>query len=343
MNVIQISGAERERWDAFVQTMPDCTAYHRYRWRTIIENSFGHAGYYLAAVDEDGAWRGVLPLIHMQSRLFGSFLVSVPFVNYGGILSADPEAAGALLAEAERLRQRCGASHVELRHMGSGLADLPTRRHKVTMILELAATADDQWKGFNAKLRNQIRKPEKSGLIPEIGHLELLDGFYGVFVRNMRDLGTPVYAKEFFRTVLSELFDSSAIIAVRHQGNVIAAGIAAWHGDTIEIPWASSIADYKQFCPNNMLYWEAIRFAIGKGFRSFDFGRSTPDEGTYNFKKQWGAEPVPLSWQYLLPEGESLPELNPKNPKYEFAIKVWQKLPVGLTRLIGPPIVRSIP
>lgn len=343
MKVIQVSEDNGNTWDEFVQTAPGHTAYHLYRWRTIIEKGFGHAGYYLAAVDDNGEWRGVLPLIHMQSRLFGSFLVSVPFVNYGGIVASAHEAVAVLLDEAERLRQCCGASHVELRHIGSGLADLPTRHHKVTMILELAETVEEQWKGFNAKLRNQIRKPEKSGLVPEIGHLELLDGFYNVFARNMRDLGTPVYAKDFFRTVLKELSDSSAIVAVRHRGKVIAAGIAVWHNDAMEIPWASSIADYKQFCPNNILYWEAIRFAIRMGLRWFDFGRSTPDEGTFNFKKQWGGEPVPLSWQYLLPEGQKLPELSPKNPKYEMAIKVWQKLPVGITRLIGPPIVRNIP
>lgn len=279
----------------------------------------------------------------MKSILFGNFLVSVPFVNYGGILCSSPAVAEKLLAEAESVRQRCGASHVELRHLGSGREWLPTRQHKVTMILSLAGTCDEQWRAFDAKLRNQIRKPEKSGLTHEMGRLELLDGFYDVFARNMRDLGTPVYSKRFFHTVLSELHESSKIIAVKHEGKVIAAGIATWFGDTIEIPWASSIADFKNFCPNNMLYWEAIKFAIDKRFLKFDFGRSTPNEGTYKFKKQWGAEPVELFWQYILPEGETLPELNPKNPKYEMAIKVWQKLPVALTRLIGPSIVRNIP
>ncbi|GAM10596.1 femAB family protein [Geobacter sp. OR-1] len=343
MNVRTVTDNDQVAWDAFVLKADGCTAYHQFKWKTIIEKSFGHEGHYLATVDEDGEWQGVLPLIHMKSSLFGNFLVSVPFVNYGGLLCLNAVAGEALLVAAEKVRRECGADHVELRHLRNGFDGLPTRQHKVTMILELAGTVDEQWQAFNAKLRNQIRKPEKFGLVPEIGHVELLDGFYDVFARNMRDLGTPVYAKKFFYTVLDELADSSHIIAVRHEGRIIAAGIALWFGDTIEIPWASSIADFKNFCPNNMLYWEAIKLAIGNGFNKFDFGRSTPHEGTYNFKKQWGAEPVQLYWQYLLPKGETLPELNPKNPKFELAIKVWQKLPVGLTRLIGPPIVRNIP
>ncbi|MBI5656913.1 MAG: FemAB family PEP-CTERM system-associated protein [Geobacter sp.] len=343
MRVCTVSDRDYHAWDAFVVTQKGCTAYHQYRWKQIVEKSFGHAAHYLAAIDDSGRWHGVLPLIHMKSSLFGNFLVSLPFVNYGGILCGSMDIAGLLLAEAERLRTSLGSSHVELRHIGEGVSGMQTRQHKVTMILRLATSAEQQWRAFNAKLRNQIRKPEKSGLLSEIGHLELLDGFYNVFARNMRDLGTPVYARGFFCNVLNELPDSSKIIAVRHEGRIIAAGIATWFGDTMEIPWASSIADFKNLCPNNMLYWEAIKFAIEKGFTKFDFGRSTPDEGTFNFKKHWGAEPVQLYWQYLLPEGENLPELNPKNPKFGLAIKVWQKLPLGLTRFVGPHIVRNIP
>jgi hypothetical protein len=127
------------------------------------------------------------------------------------------------------------------------------------------------------------------------------------------------------------------------EGKVIAAGIASWFKGRLEVPWASSIKDYKALCPNHMLYWEAIRFSIEQGFREFDFGRSTPNEGTYNFKKQWGAVPIQLSWEYLMDEHGSMSELNPGNPKYQAAIRFWRCLPVSLTKLIGPPIVRNIP
>jgi len=334
---------DRSLWDAFVDASPAATCYHRYAWRKVMEDSFGHRTHYLAALDDLGAVRGVLPLVHMKSALFGNFMVSVPFVNYGGLLCQSGGAQQALLQAAELLRRFYGADHVELRHLGAGVAGLPSREHKVTMVLPLCGDSQAQWAGFNAKLRNQVRKAEKNGLTCSIGRLELLDDFYTVFARNMRDLGTPVYGKELFRNVLTELPETTRIIAVACRGKVIAAGILSWYRDTIEMPWASSIGDYKTLCPNNLLYWEAIRFAIEKGCTAFDFGRSTPNEGTYNFKKQWGAEPVQLYWQYLLEEGKALPELNNKNPKYDLAIRIWRKLPVALTRLAGPLIVRSIP
>jgi len=342
LTIEQYSGDGCE-WDSFVDSQSGATNYHLFGWRGVVEKSFKHAAHYLAARNTKGAIVGILPLVRMQSRLFGHFLVSVPFFNYGGLLCSDPQAASPLLKEAGRLMAETGASYVELRHRGWQLENAPAKTGKVTMLLELALDVDSQWKAFNAKLRNQVRKAEKSGLQVVTGGRELLDGFYEVFCRNMRDLGTPVYGKWFFANVLATFPQSCRIISVLHGDTVIASGIACWYRGTIEIPWASSNRDYKALCPNNILYWKAISFAIENGFSTFDFGRSTPGEGTYKFKEQWGAKPLQLYWQYLLREGEPLPAINNKNPKFDLAIRVWQKLPLPLTRILGPHIVKNIP
>ena len=338
--VIVESGAE---WDSFVQASEGATAYHCFGWRAVLTRSFGHPAHYCAAIDDYGELRGILPLVHMRSRFFGNFIVSLPFVNYGGLLCENEVAAALLLDEAEKIRRSSGATHVELRHVARRPENLPTKQHKVTMVLELAGSAEDQWKSFDSKLRNQIRKAQKSRLEFRRGHLDLIDGFYEVFARNMRDLGTPVYSKRFFHNVMEAFPDTTTIFAVLHEGKMIAAGIASWFKGRLEIPWASSVKDYRALCPNHMLYWEAIRFAIEHGFREFDFGRSTPNEGTYNFKRQWGALPVPLNWQYLMDEHRDLPHLNPGNPKYRLAIRAWRHLPVGIAKVLGPLIVRNIP
>ena len=342
MKVVTIE-SEDKAWDGFVESVQDATSYHRFGWKAVIARTFGHRCYYLAAIDNSGEWQGVLPLVHMNSWLFGNFMVSVPFVNYGGLLHKNAAVVQDLLREAEHLRRAVNASHVELRHVARSVEGLPTRENKVTMVLELVPDEERQWQRFNAKLRNQIRKAEKSGLHWVCGQLELLDSFYAAFARNMRDLGTPVYSKSFFRNVLETFPDSTKIFAVFHGSTAIASGIASWFRDTLEIPWASSINDYRALCPNNMLYWEAIRFAIRKGFCKLDFGRSTPNEGTYNFKKQWGAVPVQLYWQYLADGTGNLPNLGPSNPKYQSAIRVWQRLPLPITKVLGPMIVRNIP
>jgi len=341
--VIEHDCSDLRLWDDYISKHVTANNYHRYGWRHVIERSFQHQCYYMAAREKDGSIVGVLPLVYMKSKLFGRFLVSQPFFNYGGLLCNNREIGSALLKEAAYLRDQLGARHVELRHIDSWSSDLPTKQHKVSMVLNLATDAETQWQAFNAKLRNQVRKAEKSGLTSLVGGSELIADFYTVFVRNMRDLGTPVYAEKFFAEVLKAFPDFTRIIAVYLEGKPVAAGLIVWFRDTVEIPWASSIRDYNPLCPNNLLYWTALQHALTHDFKRFDFGRSTPNEGTFNFKKQWGAVPVPLHWHYLLPEGATLPELNTKNPKFEMAIRVWQKLPLALTRFLGPQIVRNIP
>jgi len=340
---VQLYNEEGTEWDAFVLSNQDSTNYHLYGWRHVIEKSFGHKTFYLTARDRANVIHGLLPLVSMQSPLFGKFLVSLPFFNYGGIICNNMETGTLLLKESDAIREGVSAQYTELRHLGIRQEGLATKEHKVTMILDLEKNEEMQWKALNAKVRNQVRKAEKCGLKAVTGHLDLLDGFYEVFCRNMRDLGTPVYSRKFFQNVLETFPESSRIISIKLGEKTVASGILLWFRDTLEVPWASSINDFREKCPNNLLYWEAIKFAIEKKLTKFDFGRSTPDEGTYRFKKQWGALPVQLYWQYLLEEGRELPELNPDNPKYRLAIKVWQKLPVALTKMLGPFIVRNIP
>lgn len=339
---VQLHSDDRS-WNDFVVSHPGSTNYHRYGWREVIERSFGHKTYYLVARNDEDVICGVLPLTHMKSGLFGNFLVSLPYFNYGGLLCSDEDAGSALLNRSLSMLNEVGATHTELRHYKSSQNGLATKQHKVTMILNLEANEELQWKGFLAKVRNQVRKAEKYGLQAHVGHMDLLDSFYEVFCRNMRDLGTPVYGKKFFKNILETFPDSTGLISIVRDDTLVASGFLTWYRNTLEVPWASSIRDFKGFCPNNLLYWEAIKFAIGNGSTAFDFGRSTPDEGTYRFKKQWGARPEPLYWQYQLEDGGGIPELNPSNPKYARAVRIWQRLPLFVANRLGPRIVRNIP
>lgn len=336
------NAANRNRWDDYVQRADGATNYHRSGWMEVVRRAFGHDVYPLWAIS-DGEVVGVLPLVHMKSLLFGNFLTSMPFFNYGGVLANSSEVAEGLVEAAAQVAQSTGAAHVELRQLDSGLSGLPGRNHKVSMRLDLSGGSEALWTGFKAKVRNQIRKAERSGLTADSGGAELLDEFYDVFSRNMRDLGTPVYPKRFFQCVLEEFSDSSRVFVIRHGEKCVAGSVTVWFRGLFEVPWASSIRSYNPMCPNNLLYWTMIRRACDLDCHTFDFGRSTPDKGTFRFKKQWGAAPRSMVWQYLLSEGRDMPDLSPDNPKYRLMVRTWQRLPVGLTKLLGPPIVRNIP
>lgn len=329
-------------WDEFVKRQPGASVYHLSGWRTVIQKSFGHDCPYLVAKRSDRVV-GVLPLVRMQSRLFGHFMVSVPYFNYGGALAADKQAKAALLAQASAMTLAHHCSHLELRDT-QPLPDWPVRSDKVSMWLTLPSNANELWQQLGSKLRAQIKKSHGAGLRYETGGIELLDAFYLVFSVNMRDLGTPVYGKTFFENVVKLAPGQPTLVIGRDtRDRAVSAALLIQHQGRMEVPWASTVRRANELNANMGLYWHMLQHACQQGCHTFDFGRSTQGAPTYRFKNQWGAKPVQLNWHYWLAGGGDLPKLNPDNPKYRAAIAVWQKLPVWTTQLLGPMIVRNIP
>lgn len=338
------SPTEDSQWDAFVLRSPLSSIYHLSKWKHLIYQCFKHDSYYIKAVDGAGDCTGVLPLVHLSSVLFGNFFVSLPFFNYGGVCADDQCTEEALWAKAQEIATEKRAQFIELRCTRTFPFNVPVKTSKVTMKLDLPSTGDELWKSFTSKLRSQIKRPIKEGMTAEIGGHDLLHLFYRVFAENMRSLGTPVYPKRFFEAILNAFPDSAHIAAVRDRdGNPVAAGFMLGYRDQLEIPWASSLKSHNHLGPNMLLYSSVLKFACERGFRVFDFGRSTPGEGTFRFKQQWGALPEQLYWYYWIREGEAMPNLNPTNSKYAAAITIWKKLPLAVTNRLGPLIVRNIP
>lgn len=329
-------------WDSYVGNHPDGTVDHLWRWREIFEGVFRHQNVYLVA-RRGNAIAGVLPLVRFQSKLFGRFLVSLPFLNYGGVLASDAAAVEALVAHARECAREFDASHVELRHRKRQVSDLAYRQHKLALTRPLPDSPDELWSKIDRKVRNQVRKAQKDGLTTARGGAELLDQFYEVFARNMRDLGTPVYPKSLFSEALRLFPGAAQIYIVRSGDNVVAGAVAIRHRDSVLIPWASSLREYRHQCPNMLLYWTMLEAATTSRARVFDFGRSSPDSGTHHFKLQWGAQETPMYWEYVLLTRPTAPDHGPRNPKFAPAIAAWQRLPIWLTKAVGPIIVRNIP
>ena len=329
-------------WDRFVAAEPGASAYHRVGWARLIGRAFGHEVRPLAAL-RGSTVVGVLPLVVMRSRIFGRFAVSLPFVNAGGVLTGDADAAAALLDAAVDIARRASVTYLELRHTSRHFPALTERRHKVAMTLALRESADAQFQAIDRKVRNQIRKGEKSGLRMADGGIELVPAFYDVFTRNMRDLGTPVFGRALFEEVMRTYPDNSRILCAYHGEQPVAASLVHWRGDWMEVPWASALRESNALSANMLLYWHMLQFAIGRGCRRFEFGRCTPGEGTFQFKRQWGAEPSPLVWEYWTAGAPPDFSIDQKSGTYGRAASVWQRLPLGVTNLFGPRIVRGIP
>jgi FemAB-related protein (PEP-CTERM system-associated) len=304
---------------------------------------------------------GILPLVYLKHPLFGNRLVSIPFFDMGGILANDAETEATLLCTALVLARRLKVDTVELRQQDPAflLSKVPssgvpsgellsekfvfeTRTHKVRMVLRLPESSASLMDSFKAKLRSQIKKPLKEGLVSRIGGRELLDDFYEVFSINMRDLGSPVHSRDLIAQVLDVFSETARIVTIYKNNSPVACSVIVGFGDMLENPWASALREHSRLGPNMLLYWTMLEYACDKGFRYFDFGRSSPDEGTYRFKEQWGAIPSPLHWHYVSLNGKCEDLGGLEKSKYGKAIQYWQKLPVPFTRVLGPMIRKHI-
>lgn len=330
------------RWNQYVDKRPAASIYHRTEWRSLINGTFGHQSYYLYAEDTENNIKGILPLIRLKSHLFGDFLVSMPYFNYGGAVGDNADIEQLLIDAGNAQAEELGVDYIEYRD-DIPRSDLPVRTDKTNMILSLPDNEDELWRSFKPKLRAQIKRPQRENPKIIIGKGDLLDDFYRVFSHNMRDLGTPVYGKSFFSAILHTFPDQCFLCIIRLSGKSVAGGFLIGFRGTLEIPWASTIKSVNHLSVNMLMYWEILRFAIRNGYSNFDFGRSSQSGGTYRFKKQWGAIPKPLYWHYWLKESMAVPSLNPNNPKYALMIAVWKKLPISLTQLIGPMIIKYLP
>jgi len=357
--VRHVGDAARPLWDAYVRAHADASLFQLYGWRDVIRESYGHATHYLMVVARSAAApvaervAGVLPLVHLKHPVFGNALVSLPFVDGGGPLADDREAEERLLAEAIRLGKRAGARSIELRREAPMLcADdagvealrvpLAARSHKVRMLLDLPESSEALMQSFRSKLRSQINRALKEDFVTRIGGEEMLADFYRVFAINMRDLGSPVHSPKLMQRCLAAFPQQSRLVVIYRASEPVAAALVVGSGSVLRNPWASSLRRYAALSPNMLLYLRLLQYACDHGYRVFDFGRCAPGEGTYRFKEQWGAAPAPLHWYYVSLEGSRPVEPSMDSSIFELAARCWRKLPVALTRVVGPRIRKHI-
>ncbi|MFZ5979894.1 MAG: FemAB family XrtA/PEP-CTERM system-associated protein [Candidatus Zixiibacteriota bacterium] len=342
VEIKEYSAQYKAAWSEYVQNSPRATVAHQIGWREVMKTGLGHKPYYWLAFDGERV-TGILPSFLVTTWWRAKYLVSLPWIDYGGILADNRETAEKLLERARAQTEALKADFLELRSMEDDRMNLALRQDKATFLMPLNKDPEIIWKAFDAKLRNQIRKSEKSELTIEFAGLEGLDRFYKVFCHNMRDLGTPVWGRKFFEAVLTEFPDKAWLALVNKDGATIAGGLVLAFKDRLYVPSASAYRHSLQYCPNHALYWSVIKYACENGYAIFDFGRSSYDANTFKFKKQWTSPPTPLTWQYHLNLIDNVPGINPANPKYRMFINVWRRLPLPVANFLGPKVIQNFP
>lgn len=339
MQIKTLDTATHGRWDAFVDSRAEATFFHKAGWREVLERAFGHAAHFLYA-EEEGEIVGILPLGHVRSLLFGNALVSTPFCVYGGIVAASEAARAALDRAACELARGLAVDHLELRNAQPSGSGRPVKDLYVTFRKRLDPDPEQNLLAIPRKQRAMVRKGIAAGLASvvdaEVGR------FYDAYAESVRNLGTPVFGKKLF-VVLQEVFgDDCEILSIEHQGRVVASVMSFYFRDEVLPYYGGGTAEARDLYANDFMYWEVMRRSLERGVRLFDYGRSKVGTGSYRFKTHWGFEPTPLHYEYELVKAEAIPDVNPLNPKYQLMIAAWKRLPLPVSKLVGPFLARSL-
>jgi FemAB-related protein (PEP-CTERM system-associated) len=341
---VRLLGDDTKAWDAFVNARAEATFFHLAAWRGVIARAFRHKPFYVVA-EQDGAIVGVLPLVQVKTRLFGHTLISNPFCVYGGILAVDQAASRALADHAVWLRARLRATAAELRYLEAPGADWLgeewVERPALYATFRREIFADDAatLKAIPRKQRAVVRKGIERGLVATVDRD--VDTLHAIYARSVLNLGTPVFAKRYFR-ILAEVFGPCMdVLTVRDAGLPVASVMNFYFRDQVLPYYGGGTAAARLCGGNDFMYWEVMRRAAARGARLFDFGRSKEGTGAYAYKKNFGFAPEPLQYRVSVQPGGVMPEVNPKNPKYSLMIKAWKKLPLPVANALGPILVRG--
>ncbi len=342
VTVHRFSEIDGELWEDYVLNHADATLFHTLRWREVIRRTFKHQDCYVIA-KRDGGIVGVLPLFRVSSIFFGTTLVSVPFGVYGGMLVNDQEVAKTLVEEARNIAEGCNAKYVELRHLDSPLEGLAATDLYFTFIEDVPADYEGCLARIPRKARAEVRKALKDeSLTFGFDDISLKD-FHRLFSMNKRKLGSPLFPSSLFWHQKDILADDESILTVRKDGEVIAAVMSFVFKGTIMPYYSGAIPGAERFRASNFMYFRLMEWASAQGLKRFDFGRSRVGTGAYKFKKHQGFAPRQLSYEYLLNTATEVPAMNPSNPKYRMAKKVFANMPLWMAQKVGSWLVKRAP
>jgi FemAB-related protein (PEP-CTERM system-associated) len=342
VRVHALSGADGAAWDQFVSSHPKGTFFHQLGWKRVMERTYGYKPFYFCA-KRGGRITGIAPAFLISSWMTGRRLISLPFAVYGGICADDQESEEVLLRHLEELASELEVGYLELRNRNGGVREgYHANSRYATFTMPLAPNVDVVYKAFPKDIRYMIRKGEKAGLRVRRG-FDQLDTFYRLMTINLQRLGTPAFPRSLFENLIREYPDQVDLTVIYSGEKPVAAGMSFFFREWMQPYYIGSKDEAKALGANNFLWWELIKLAATTGRTTFDFGRSKKESGNYDFKKKWNPQVESLDYQVRLVGRKEVPNFSPANPKFELATNLWKKMPLGLTRMIGPRVVRWFP
>ncbi len=341
MRVLPYSEKWKSQWNEYVSNSKNASFFHLIEWKEILKKTFGYKPYYLLAEDE-GKIVGILPLFLLKNIFFDNIMISLPFAIYGGADADNENIETLLIEEAKSLTRKTKAQYLELRNLKENRMGFLVKDLYVTFIKPLPTDVSKCLEEMPRKARAATRKGLGFGLTAEVG-LHFLKDFYQIYSISVRNLGSPVFSFSFLENIVAQFKNESNVLIVKYGNKPVAGVFTFFYRDTVMPYYGGSLAEYQRYQINNFMYLKLMEYGVEKKYKYFDFGRSKKGTGSFKFKELMGFEPQQLYYSYHLHKVNELPNLSPTNPKLNLFIKTWQRLPLTITNLIGPQLIKFTP
>ncbi len=342
LQIRKMNHQDMSAWDNYVDNHQDGTFFHLTGWYQVIKSVFKHKPQYLLA-EQDGKIVGVLPLFEQKSNIFGHALISTPFCVYGGVLSDSDAIRHKLEKSALELGHSLKVDYVELRDKNQRQSEGPwvSHCHHATFSSILNETPDQILTDIKRKQRAVIRHSLKNSL--QWDNKDNTSLCYDVYSQSVRNLGTTVFNKKLFESLKQTFGERCETLVIHDQeGTPVSSVLSFYYKDTVLPYYGGGTNDARDLKSNDYMYYQLMCIAKDKGMTKFDFGRSKKDSGSYKYKKHWGMQEDNLNYRIALVKAKDLPNLSPNNPKYKILIGIWKKMPLSLSRQIGPQLSKYL-
>lgn len=330
-------------WDELLQSHPQASIFHSAAWARTIAESYGYKPIFFARLDQ-GKVEALIPVMDIKSGLTGRRGVSLPFTDYcDPILPAGmelPEAIEPIIAYGKRASWKV----LELRDSSTAVPAYEPSYVFLGHSLDLSRGEEALYAGLKSNTKRNLKKAAREGIeVTFSTGMEAMRTFYRLNCLTRKRHGLPPQPQHFFANLHRHLIsrDHGVVALATYQNNVIAAAVYLYFGDKAVYKYGASDPAFFSLRPNNQIMWEAIKYFAQRGYRSFCFGKTDPEnEGLRRFKLSWGAdEHEVFYYKYDLRANRIQPE---KSSLAGLHTRVFAKTPILVLKMIGAVLYRHI-
>lgn len=315
--------------------------FHSIEWMSLVNETLG-VEYKIAILQENNETVASIPFAFYRNFIKGPCAIPLQFSGYYGSIVANSNLYKKKIMN--HFFQYCERKKLytqipEINSIDGYKSHSGYSIYKIELKNNLPV--EEQILSYASKrTRGYIKSAINSNLKSFVGGLELIDEFYFIYLQNMKELGTPPLPESYFKKIIEYLPKVSKVILVKDHKKVCS-GMFIMQISEKELftPIICTPRLYQTGQSSHLIYLKAAEEAQNFGCSIVNFGRSIDGGGPALFKKRYGLKASPL---FIYSPNKKWKVTDPNNTNWRYAIEIWKRLPIFLTKLAGKILAKHV-